>query len=221
MLFDWILLYIFSITLCLLFIRPIWLGFILFFVLIIVYRIYINNRIKRTHIQFPKYNDHQLYNELKHGDILFSHPYDCHNFIMNFFLRYFNYSLSHGSLIVEENGEKYIIEGNPGNTDKYVCSKFTTVSGHWTITKFPLLEYLKINLTSNCVVFRKDDILLTNYTINEPSKTSIYYCTMVIGDILEKNNIIKKSNRLLRYRPTELIDLVKEAGYKSFYFIKH
>ena len=224
MLFDWILLYLFSLITCLYFIRPIWVGLMLFIIMIFLFKIYIKFRVTRTHINYPKYNEHQLHNELKHGDILFSHEYNSHNVIINFFLKYFNYNISHGSLIVEENDVKYVIEANPGETSlskDYIITTFNTLNGLWTITKMPLIEYLKIYGTFIYVVFRKENILLTHYNIIEPSSKSIYYCTMMVGDIIEKNGLIPKTNRLFRYRPTELITLLKENGYTSFYSIKY
>jgi hypothetical protein len=62
----------------------------------------------------PIYSPQQLFQELKHGDVIFSFEYNCHSTVNKMLLRYFNYNISHGSIVIEENGKKYVVYGALG-----------------------------------------------------------------------------------------------------------
>lgn len=227
MILDWYFLYIISLTLCLCWIRPISIGILVFIIIMILFQLYMQYRWAK-YKKSPIYNEQQLYHELQHGDVFFSYEYDCHHTINKMLLKYFNYNISHGSIVIEENGEKYVIEGNPGEFGEAphrIISIVRSSNGPWNIVKMPLMEYIKIYGTYIYQVFRNENENKKSFVYSvenhpAPSASSIYYCTMVIGDILQSHGIISKSDRLLRYRPTELIQLLKEAGYKSFYLVK-
>ncbi len=223
---DWFFLYLLSFTICICWITPAWTGLLVFIGTMIIFQIYIRYRTNQ-YKNSPKYTAQQLYHELQHGDIVFSYEYDSHHITNNILLKYFNYHLSHGSLIIEENGEKYLVESNPGETGDLphtITSVIQTGIGPWNITKTPLMEYITVYGTYVYQVFRNHQPVPFVYSEENhptPSPSSIYYCTMFVGDTLHSHGIIPASSRLLRYRPTELIQMLKDVGYQSFYLVKY
>jgi len=138
-------------------------------------------------------------------------------------LKYFNYNISHGSLIIEENGEKFLIESNPGLQSDFphrTVSVYQTLNGPWNVIKIPLMEHIMTYGTFIYQVLRPETPIPLTLYYPEPSTSTLYYCTMLVGDMLHHHGVIPKSTRLARYRTTELIQLLKEAGYNTFYLMK-
>ena len=180
----------------------------------------------------PKYNKEELYDYLKHGDVLICKfiPYQYKPSLYH----YLNYNLSHFMMIIEENNEKYILDAIQDKflldiNRKYIMKKiksdivFDNELKNWNLVKVPLKEYLYHDMILQ--VIRRDkhieikDILNTKELFIPLINIKYYYCCIFIGDILSKNNIIKKSNKLFPYRPNELIKLLKDEGFESFLII--
>jgi len=202
------------------------LGFILFLVLFSIFQFSYEKKcyFYKNNPDIPRYNKEQLYKELQHGDIV--NNVDFTNERNH--LVYFNFSLIHLMMIIEENGEKYVIDALPYCiNDKrilYVQMGYDIFSGgeqKWYVTKTPLMEYL---LTSNVQVMRiLRSPINQEYIIPKTSFIDLYfkkitYCTLLTGDILVNNNIIK-TNKLFRHRPSDVIDQLQENGYESFLLI--
>ena len=94
---------------------------------------------------------------------------------------------------------------------------------NWNLVKVPLKEYLYHDMILQVIRTDKHieikDILNTKELFIPLINIKYYYCCIFIGDILSKNNIIKKSNKLFPYRPNELIKLLKDEGFESFLII--
>jgi hypothetical protein len=176
----------------------------------------------------PKYNKEELYDYLKHGDVLIC-KFIPYQYKFSFY-NYLNYNLSHFSLIIEENNEKYIVDAIQDRflldiNRKYIKKKIKSDISfdNWNLVKVPLKEYLYHDMILQ--VIRRDknieikDILNTKELIIPLLNIKYYYCCIFIGDILSKNNIIKKSTKLFPYVPNELIKLLKDEGFNSFLLI--
>lgn len=155
-----------------------------------------------------------IYNQFKHGDIIFTKDY-THYDIVEEFTMYFNYGLAHTSILVEENGIKYMINATPGHCDNHIVQKYKYVGIKWVIVKEPLLDFL---LKYKCIynVFRHKNPKPIKWTLRKSPK----YCSHVIGSLLYDANIISTSGLLNTYTPDGLVELLYENGYKSFTF-KH
>lgn len=87
------------------------LGFIFFLALFNIFQFFYDKKCNfyKNNPDIPRYDKEQLYKELQHGDIVnnldFTSEYKP--------IRYFNFRLSHLMMIVEENGEKYVIDFLP------------------------------------------------------------------------------------------------------------
>jgi len=172
-----------------------------------------------------KYNKEELYDYLRHGDIIITKniPY---KYEMINSLKYFNYRLSHSSLIIEENNEKYIVDASWINYNKYtldskIC-EFTNTK--WFLSKIPLKEYLDkdnilIRLLRNNKKLKIDIDIKNIYNDITIINKKVFYCTIFIGNILSQNNIIKKSNKLFPYRTNDFINLLKDEGFESFILV--
>lgn len=197
--------------------------FILLF-LCFEYHIYIKSIIYKDET-IPKYNKEELYDYLKHGDIVITKNIPFEYEILNS-LKYFNYRLSHFSLIIEENNEKYIVDASWINYNKYtldfkICELTNT---KWFLSKIPLKEYLDkdnilIRLFRNNKKLKIDIENIDNDIIIPIINKKFFYCTILIGNILSQNNIIKKSNKLFPYRTNDFINLLKDEGFESFILV--
>jgi hypothetical protein len=155
-----------------------------------------------------------IYNQFKHGDIIFTTEYSYYNIGYEIML-YFNYGMGHTSLLVEENGIKYMINARPEDDDTHILQKYTYSGKKWVVLKEPLLDFI---LKYKCIfnVFRHRKPNSIKWTLRK----SPTYCSQVIGTLLYEANMISTSGLLNTYTPDGLIELLYENGYKSFIF-KH
>lgn len=165
----------------------------------------------------------EAYNMLKHGDVVFINNYPA---IKDSFYMYFNKGLYHTGLIVEEQGKKYIIHSSAiykSNESRIkilqrynnsVCGIFS--EWKWHVKKESLLEHLLI-CKSMFNVYRPCEPIKP---IQWKKQNNPSFCCNVIATLLQDNGIIQKSDKwLIPYFTTdEFICVLKERGYKSFYF---
>jgi hypothetical protein len=174
-------------------------------------------------MNIPKYTPEQMYQTLQHGDVVNMARFDDHNsLIPALLLKFFNYRMAHCSLIIEEQGKKYVVEASPDLN--YLPERAVTTSKYalpvkkWHMFKIPLMEYI-LAYPSN--VYRiisptvRSNFKLTDedYTFDENSR--LFFCTQYVGDILHRHGIIPKCSKMIRYRPTELINLLTKSGFTS------
>jgi len=161
-----------------------------------------------------------IYNMLKHGDVVFFKDY--HSFSHS--MIYHNYGISHTSIIVEENGKKYIIHAvSVKHLDKriQVLQEYkNTVHGvfkdwKWYVLKESLLEYLFI-YKSMIHVYRPP----VQKPIIWKKQPNPGFCCHVIATLLHQNGLIPSSKQwFIPYFTTdELIETLKEQGYQLFRF---
>ncbi len=167
----------------------------------------------------------ELYSLLQHGDVINTNSYRNDTSYFSTF-RYFNYGLAHCALIIEEKGVKYIVHSHPNNYPihksniKHVHKKDVFVS-KWYVIKEPLLEFLITSQHSIYHIYtppsgQKKIRVPESQLVARPIPalgTSIYYCTILIGDILVYNGCIPPSWRYFRFRTDELLSLLCEHGY--------
>ena len=205
----------------------------LFIIIVILFEYYIYKKCT-YYIDYNKYNKQYIYDYFRHGDIIICKcfPYTYKIFDIQ---NYMNYNLCHIMIIIEENNEKYIVEALPKKYtiyEDYIFKKIENIDyildKNWNMFKIPLMEYLNkpsIDFMTNDIkktvfkVYRNPNELQIDININTEYldipiiDKKIYYCTKFIGDILSENNIIKKSNKLIPYRPDDLIYLINNAGF--------
>lgn len=203
------------------------LGIIFFLIISYIFKLILDKKcyFYQNNPDIPRYNKEQLYQELQNGDIVnnvdFNNDWSIH-------LRYLNFRLSHMMMIIEENNEKYVIDFLPYCiNDKRILRveivDYIFLGGEkkWYVTKTPLMEYL---LNSNVQIMRilrspvKRNYILRETAFIDLKFKKISYCTLLTGDILENNNIIK-TRKLFRHRPSDIIDQLQENGYESFLLI--
>ena len=165
----------------------------------------------------------EAYHMLHHGDVIFlnDNPVIKENFYM-----YFNKGLYHTGIVVEEQGKKYIIHSATVNKiihtrikilqtyNNNVCGIFS--NWKWHIKKESLLEHLLIRKSMFNVYRSPVPVKQIKWTKQKnPS-----FCCNVIATLLQENGIIPKSDAwLIPYFTTdEFISVLKDHGYKSFYF---
>jgi hypothetical protein len=174
-------------------------------------------------------NRHTIYNNLQHGDIIFSCVQNERGKIskgsFDFLLLPLNYGLTHMGVIKEEDGVKYIIDGHHlGKKNEYtLLEKPMTVFGGPTfrIYKTPLIHLLNSSYGQAYHVFRHP-----TYTLNVPNTVMIpdnrwlYFCSSAVYPVLEQNDLIhKESEKVLSYQPDSIMNQLADKGYQCFYMI--
>lgn len=230
MLFIYIGVVLLCLTVLLVYCHSIYIAFLLFILFLCTTQFdnYRKSYFYKDNHSIPRYSPEELYHECKHGDIIFNCRY--YNPSINIFYHYFNYRISHGVMIIEENNKKYVLETNgseiPWNSERImsISNDIYNNSCTWDIRKTLLIEYVKIWNTQILHIYRQPTHippiqLPNNMTTFYPisiSKINIYYCTLLIGDILVHNHIIPTSTKLFRYQTSDLIYELKKSGYTSF-----
>ena len=195
--------------------------FIVFFS--IVYLGYYSSPIHYKNI--PRYNAYEVESILKHGDVICINNYHVNSVIS--FPKYLSKSIinfrnNHCAIIIEEDHKKYVIESNH-NLDlfrNHVRSSFTCHNNlNWDIHKTPLIEYLIAYPLTLIRFFRNESKpfrIQDSDLVIHPLYNKYFYCTLFTGDLLYKNGLIPSSNKIFRYRPREIIDLLQKNGYDGY-----
>lgn len=186
-----------------------------------------------NNLSIPRYTLADCEAMLQHGDVI-NNMYFRNADKLNFLkFQSFNYRLSHLAIVIEENGQKYVLESISG---KMFDPKRITATSHpvnggkkWYITKQPLHEYLIVNYTQcirilrhpNGKSFRVPPGLLTTF---QPIKTrltgELTYCTMFAGRFLAMNGVTKQCTRMFPYRSIPYLEHMQSNGFsESFFFI--
>jgi hypothetical protein len=201
-------------------------GVLLAFLLIIVIHLLLIER-RMNHVnnkKYPHFDYHTIYNNLKHGDIVFTCGY---NNMGSFdkLLVFANKGVTHGGIITEEDGVKYIIHAFPGNWDRPFQDESNFIKGMsipFRLYKEPaIVPMIRDNNTLFYQVFRHPDFVL-----NIPKTPSLVknrwlsFCTAGIANtLLENKVIIKESEKIISYQPDSMINQLISFGYESFYMV--
>jgi hypothetical protein len=178
----------------------------------------------------PRYTKEQMLHTIKHGDIITTCPYKKQKNMS----RYFNHGFSHMCIVVEEQGQKWVIESYKDDSiDGFfpphrviadiIKSKepFQSEIKNWYKIKTPFIEYLLLDQNTCYCIYRhptNPPIHVTEDMYYYPQQT-INYCTLLVGNILYKNGVIPKSSKYFRYQTNEIIQFLSDAGYESFYLL--
>jgi hypothetical protein len=135
-----------------------------------------------------------------------------------------NHGTSHAAVVIEEQGEKYIVHGYPsGETDFAIDKKkmIANITGPtMTMFKQPLMHYILTLPSHMFQVFRtnKPIILPTDYQLSD--QYFFQYCTRAVGPLLALNGIISTDTTyLLSYRPDNIVRELINRDFPSFYMI--
>ena len=168
----------------------------------------------------------QLYHFVKHGDVINTNSIPTKQPFYGMY-RYFNYSIAHCLLIIEENGEKYVLHTHPNTypvNTSHILNTFTEdiISSEWHLVKEPLLEFLHTSEHSLYHIYRpppnKKPIRIKQLSFcpktlfNKP----FYYCTLMISDLLVQHGHIPPSSRYYTYRTDEFVQSLKHNGYQLY-----
>lgn len=186
-------------------------------------------KIYRYH--FKSYADNvsyeQLYYYLQHGDIVNTSWYQD-DYLWEDALLFVNTGLSHFFVVIEEDGVKYMIHTHDINypiTDQSMVIKreIGQLTNDLKIIKEPLRHYLHINRKSMYYIYRnnKSKPLYVSKNINQyinpyyhyKNKGKMFYCTLLVADILIKNGKIPSSHHIYPFHPEELIYYLVSNGY--------
>ena len=224
MLFTWILFYIVLFISSFIWIKPWWKALLFFSIIILCTQLVIYKMSFFYYpLNVPVQTIEQMYNTLQHGDIINMTRYrEDEKWGSVYFFSLLSYRMAHCSLIIEENGIKYVVEGS---RDKNLPNRIMSTSHpipyqfgqEWYILKTPLLEYITVYPSSLYRILRPPPQYKMDYKIDytfDPTAKS-FYCTQFIGDVLYKNGIIPASSKMARYFPIELIESLINKGYTS------
>lgn len=187
-------------------------------ILILLYFYYTRKNLHTQDIQGATVSE--LYNTLEEGDIVFLKEYreTLH------FLNYYNMNkgIYHTGIITHVNGIKHILHSYPiyPGTRMFhpecILHQYEYVGVPWVIIQEPLLDYMMI-YPSIYQVFRHPSSPKIKLYKNVIKKQK-HYCTFFIGELLSKNGIIDRCSRFyFNYDVNELVQLLLQKGYKTFY----
>ena len=182
--------------------------------------IYVHTNVSNK--KLPRYTKDQVYNTLQHGDILNTKYYKPF-FGQKVIAPCINFGNIHCCLVIEEQGEKYIIDSSTYKSYKeFEMVEHSDMLHTWTISKIPLREYLYATPVQIFRVFRHPtkqiQIKASDFSF-DPIYGKLYYCSLFVGDLLLRNQCIPASSKICRYRPYELIHLLQKNGYEGFTFV--
>ena len=207
---------------------PIWYALVLTLFLLIVLHTIIAKQKDRDMSRHNHVNRHTLYNNLQHGDVVFSRVHNKGGNIIrgtfDFLLLPLNYGLTHMGLIKEEDGVKYIIDGYMGGRreDMQDEKKMSIFGGpYFRLYKTPLVHFLNSSYGQAYQVFRHPtNVLSMPSTFEIPQNRWLYFCSSAVYPVLEKNNLIhKESEKVLSYQPDSIMHQLADKGYQCFYMI--
>ena len=187
------------------------------FILVLMHNIYVCN--------IPIVDTNTLYHNLKHGDIVFTckRNDNLYNPLLSM-----NYGVSHIMMVIEKDGEKYLLHAYP-NTDKnpdYLLDEnpMFGIFGGPPMRLFLEPAMLMILCYDKMVyqVFRptiplKNDI---SPVIETRSIKLLDYCCRALSKTLIDNNIIDTDSTLIcNYRPEQIIHQLVRKKVPSFFMI--
>jgi hypothetical protein len=175
------------------------------------------------HTIHPRYDYRTIYNNVKHGDVIFSTGYEKLD-QYDFLLAGINNGLIHCGIIVEENHIKYMIHAYGGIRNKYLVDECNTIKGTtypFRLYKEPFLLTLIRDQTLMYCVFRHPEFVLKcSDSISFDNDRLLTYCTTAIADLLVREKLIRKeTGRVLSYQPDSIMNQLIEKGYESFFMI--
>ncbi len=231
MLFIYLSLLLICFVLLCIWCQKLYIALLLFIIIVVITQYDINHKsfFYKNDPRIPRYTSEKCLQEFQHGDIINNVTFDNNTPYCLF--RYFNYRFSHCALVIEENGKKYVYESYNAKSEwDPTCiisiSDSYNYGTNWAIRKTLLIKYIKLNPTQCIRIYRppssQPPLLIppdgnTFKPIYVPILNQhIYYCTLLIGDILSYNKIIPDSTHVFRYQTHDLIDKIEKAGYTSF-----
>jgi hypothetical protein len=174
--------------------------------------------------EHPHYDYRTIYNNVKHGDIVFTTGYETRGTFDNF-LVLVNKGIVHGGIIVEENGVKYLVHAFPGNWNRPHVDEDKFIKGlsiPFRLYKEPFITpMLRENNTFFYQVFRHPTFTLSfENGLQLPKNRYFHFCTSSISQPLIQNGIIRHENeKVISYQPDSLLHQLHNFGYESFYMV--
>ena len=111
MLFKWVTLFVFSAIICQLYIKSRPLGWLVYSIVILTSITYVYRLCYSSHDCSVQYTPQQVYHILKHGDVM--NMRRVYSPVLELPVMFFNDRYAHCSLIIEEDGIKYVVEALP------------------------------------------------------------------------------------------------------------
>jgi hypothetical protein len=173
------------------------------------------------HSSYPTLNSvHEIYEQFKDGDIVFSKDYTMPCYALDHFTLYFNDGIAHTGCIIVENGVKYYLNSVPhtNHPKGLILKTYDYMGSKWAFIKEPLLDYI---LKYKCIyqVYRPPATQPSMSFSEQTLPNKLTYCSQIIGYMLYKTNRIEHASYLLTpYTPDDLIKLLLDKHYTYFYF---
>ena len=167
----------------------------------------------------------QFHKFVQHGDILNTTSISIKQPFYGMY-RYFNYGIAHCLLIIEENGEKFVLHTHPNtypiNPSTIIQTfKKDIISPEWHLIKEPLRDFLHTSEHSLYHIYRPPSHrkpIRINYDKLSFSPRQLfakpfYYCTLLIADLLVSYGHIPPAMMYYPYRTDELVQALQKNGY--------
>jgi hypothetical protein len=223
MLFKWVTLFVFSAIICQLYIKSRPLGWLVYSIVILTSITYVYRLCYSSHDCSVQYTPQQVYHILKHGDVM--NMRRVYSPVLELPVMFFNDRYAHCSLIIEEDGVKYVVEALPKKPilSEYVLTTKPSLMVHptWYITKTPLMNYLLVYPMHSYRIYRPP--VLPTFKLQHDDyhgpTPRLLFCSVYIARIMERNGLIPSSNKLIPYRTDELLAILADKGYTSFTFV--
>ena len=194
-------------------------------VIIVIQLLLIHNRHTFINLdEHPRYDYRTIYNNVKHGDIVFTTGYEIPR-SLDYILVLVNKGIVHGGIIIEENGVKYLIHAFPGSSNQHLIDEAKFIKGlsiPFRLYKEPFItNLLKENNTAFYQVFRHPTFTLSfENGLQLPKNRYFHFCTSSISQPLIQNGIIRHENeKVISYQPDSLLHQLHDFGYESFYMV--
>lgn len=196
-----------------------WIIIILYMIIGIMNVSFYNNR----YTNIPLWKKSNLIEYLKEGDIIFQCysrlPLTLSTCVKPALLC--NGGLSHVAIVLEENKKKFLLHCVPNKMFKYkkkdIIPKpdYNFLITDWEIIKQPLSDFINSS-SSVYTIYRsptKNKINIEMLQFKPILFNTVFYCSIMIGDILVDHNYIKPSTFFARHIPDKLIENLLEHGY--------
>ena len=195
-------------------------GFVSIFIIHIILL-----ELRKDRVQYIQHGTiHDIYHNIQNGDVIFASSTHITT-VLEHFLASENHGTQHAVVVMEENGEKYVIHAHPSSNKgaDYVIDEdhfFGRLGGPvMRLYKEPLIIFLlsyAVNMTFQVFRTNQPVVLPENFSLDRSER--MYYCTLAIGPLLVHNNIIRKDNTLLfPYRPDYIAKELVEKNVPCFY----
>ncbi len=197
---------------------------LIIFVMFVILMQYMILFARRCYVRnIPKVDTNTLYNNLKHGDIVFT---SNKNRLQTVLLS-MNYGMSHIMLVIEKEGQKYLLHAYPNQDkdpeycldDKHMFGLLGGPSMRLFLEPAMLMilgHYDKMNYQ----VFRPSTPLKNNVTPQIESKqfNLANYCTRALSKTLVDNDIIDADSTVFfKYRPEQIIHQLVKKNVPCFF----